>query len=600
MCDARGVRLIRLVLLLGLVILAAMPVGATDGLRVEIDRERIAVNETLMLRLIVEGKTLGEPDLAPLDQDFEILGRRENTRMSIVNGVMSHTLEWTLELVPKRAGRLEIPALTWGRARSAPRAVEVIEDVDQTGGADGAKPLFVEAEVSVSSPYVQQPLHYRVKVLYRETPTRALIAEPKVEGATLERDGPDRSYAELIGGQRYQVVERRFLLVPQRSGTLIIEGPRLEAMLPPRDEGRLMERSDMDDGFGGSPFAGLPGLGGGRRLVEHAPDLELQVRPMPADAPLPWLPAESVQLTEEWSRSPPEPQVGEPITRILTLTARGLTAAQLPPLDPPALDGAQLYLDRMQTEDLPGEGTPVALQRVEVVLVPTREGVLTLPEVRVHWWDTQTDAPRVATVPAGTLTVAAAPPGATSEPLDAMPDPLAVAPPERIAERPDLLPRLMAALDPKSGVWPWISAALALGWLLTMLRLVRRRAASVTDAKPRGGAEKRLRQAREALRAACEQDDARAARAALLDWGRACWPSDPPLGLSALAERLADPNVVAILGALDRAVYTNGAEGWRGAGAWTDLDDALPQRCGESPTRSARGPQLPELYPRRV
>ena len=81
----------------------------------ELDRTRVGVDETLTLRLSAVGSLAGTPDLSPLQQDFEVLSQGTGTSMSFVNGAMSHTREWTLELAPRRTGRLQNPRHRLGR-----------------------------------------------------------------------------------------------------------------------------------------------------------------------------------------------------------------------------------------------------------------------------------------------------------------------------------------------------------------------------------------------------------------------------------------------------------------------------------------------------
>lgn len=459
-------------LLLALLMLVTTSISA-NGLQIELDRDRIEQNETLRLRLVAAGRQIGTPDLQPLAADFEILKRDTSSRMSIVNGVMSHTTEWTLELLPKRAGQLAIPPLIWGDLSSVPLVVEVLAEQSRAPTAAPPRPIFVEASADQDAPYVEQPFRYRVKVIYRQMPLRALLSEPQVEGATLERESTDQGYSELIAGQRYQVVERRFLVIPEISGPLVIRGPRLEAVLPDQRVGGGGRREPPDDLLGGGSLGNPPA---GRRVVARAPDLEIQVRPRPADSALPWLPAEAVQLTEAWSPSTPAMRVGEAVSRSLTLTVRGLTAAQLPPFDLGQPNGAEIFPEQSRTEDLPGEDTPAAIQRLDLVVVPTRDGNLTLPEISVPWWDTTTDQQRVALIPASTFSVAAVAPGSgapvgqlaeRTTPSDHSSDPssdLGQAEPQPVA----------LAASQGSRFWPWLAALLGLGWLLTLIQMKRR------------------------------------------------------------------------------------------------------------------------------
>ncbi|MFZ0791353.1 MAG: BatD family protein, partial [Chromatiaceae bacterium] len=309
----------RSTLFLSLLILFALSVsqGArADRLIADPDRTRLGVNETITLRVIAEGRLSGDPDLSPLEKDFEVLNRSTNSRMTIVNGAMSQTREWVLELAPRRSGELQIPAFSLGGERTSPIQVQVVA-ADQAAAESGPRPLFVDASVDDPSPYVQQPFIYRVKVIYLEQPRRATLSDPVADGATIEQRGDDQSYSEQIDGRRYTVIERRYLVVPQRSGPLTIRSPRLEAVLPDKRPGaRRGPFADFEDAFGGRVFQNFPALsdlGSERRVLERGPDRTVDVRAQPPSSGTAWLPAESVELTDEWTPSPPQFRVGEPV-----------------------------------------------------------------------------------------------------------------------------------------------------------------------------------------------------------------------------------------------------------------------------------------------
>ena len=614
-----------------LLILLVLVLGASNalaaGLRADPDRTRLGANETLTLRLIAEGQPKGEPDLSPLEADFEILSRSTSSRTAVVNGDMSQSLEWVLELAPRRAGDLMIPALSLGGERSQPVPIQVVA-ADQVDPGSGLRPLFVDTQVDSQSPFVQEPFSYGVKVYYRSPPLRATLSEPKVDGATIEQQGNDHSYSELVDGQRYTVVERRYLVVPQRSGSLTIESPRLEAVVvtesDTRPRGRRSPFADLDEMLGGGVFQGMRGMsdaGNAHRVMERGPDRTLEVRAQPAGTTGPWLPARSVQLADQWTPSPPRLRVGEPVTRTLTITAQGVTAAQLPTLDPGSADGVKVYPEPPTTEDLPGVGAPAAVKSLKLALVPTRAGPLTLPEIRLHWWDTVEDRQRVSVIPARVLevepaagTVAASEPnpnpvvaesahrqdagalsatGAESSEATSTPD-AGSAPTEDVP-----------ASGGQVGLWPWLSLALGLGWLVTLGWMLWQRhqriapAAGRLDRAQAAARGQSIRSALNALRRACAQGDPQAARVALLHWGRARWPERPPLGLGALAERLGGGEATSVLGALDRAIYAS-AQGekpgrWDGNAVWARIEPLL--KADEPASRLPGAAILPPLYP---
>jgi hypothetical protein len=307
------------------------------------------------------------------------------------------------------------------------------------------------------------------------------------------------------------------------------------------------------------------------------------------------------------------------VTRVLTVTARGATAAQLPPLelDPP--DGAQIYPGQTRAEDLPGVGAPVALRSLESALVPTRAGPMILPEVRVPWWDTREDRERVAIVPARTLEVAAAPAGGSGgvsigafETADEPASEDAAAAPDRVDEGAE--PRQPGAR--LSTAEDWVRRAIAgpigfgvsafclmgLGWFLAFFWLKRgsRRSEAAVRVESRASLQA-LREARRRVEQSFLDNDVRGARTALLDWGRLRWAGQAPAGLGALARRLDDTVATETLAQLDRALYADGAgagAAWDGAGAWQALAPCLSRDEGEAASDPSTA--LPELYPRRI
>lgn len=587
-------------------LLLAACVAATAAPQIQLDRNRLNLGETLTIQLTADGAASGEPDLAPLKKDFDLLSQGQSSVTSIVNGAISSTRQWTLELAPKRTGRLLIPAITLGKESTQPTTVEVVAAGGSPGTSAGvgAKPVFMEADASAKSPYVQQAFEYRVRVYFGQPPLRAAISEPTADGAIIQQSGKDRQFDKFVDGRHYSVIERRYQVIPQRSGTLSIQGPRLDAVVAdPRAGAQRDPFSDLDEAFGGMLFQGMPAMPGlgaqGRHLVERPQDLGVEVRAQPAGAGAHWLPATSVQIADEWSPTPPVFKVGEPVTRTLTLTAEGATAAQLPDLVPGAIEGFQVYPDRPHAEDLPDASPPVAVKGIKIALVPTRAGTLTLPEIRVPWWDTQTDRPRVALVPARTIEVApgagtpsAPAPAPVSEPSPAAPVSAAAA--ER-AGAAALVDALRAG-----GFWPWLVLGLVVAWLATLVWWSRERRARVPVAmagqRPPDPRSESLGAARRRVEQACLGGDPRETRAALLAWAEIRWPVDHPRGLGDLGARLGGGAVAAVMAGIDRAVYAPSTSVWDGAAAWEALDPRL-DASAEEVGRRVEDP-LPGLYPR--
>lgn len=566
----------------------AIAPAATGSFEAQVDRNRLGLNETLTLQLTADSDASGEPDVTPLAADFDLLNRGESTMTRIINGAMSHTRQWTLELAPKRSGQLTIPPLALGAMHS--QAVEIT--VTATADDAAEKPVFMEASADTLTPYVQQVVDYQVRMYFQNQPPRASLTELTVDSATVERVGEDRSEETFINGRRYTVIERHYRLIPQRSGQLLIQSPRLDTVIPtPRAARQRDPFADLDQAFGGAFSQNLPGSG--RRVIERAADVTLTVRAQPAGSDASWLPATSLQLSDEWTPSPPLFRVGEPVTRTVTITATGVTAAQLPDLSMGTVDGIQIYADQPQPENLPGT-TATALKSMKIALVPTRAGTLTLPEIRLPWWNTASDTPQVAVIPARMIEV-------TGAPANPPAPPVAVAPPEMAAPAPNVVEKPVVAVTSEAkssgGWWPWLALLFGLLWLGTLAWWWRERRSGRTLNLPQTETTSRqmsLIHIRKQVQTACLAQDARAARAALLEWALARWSHQPPRGLAELGRRWNDAESAAVLAALDRAIYAPAATTWDGAAAWSVLSAQL-QRTEINPVRV--NDPLPPLYP---
>jgi hypothetical protein len=247
------------------------------------------------------------------------------------------------------------------------------------------------------------------------------------------------------GDRRYSVVERRFALIPERSGKVEIAAPLFR--------GRGMDRNGMGGMFGG-----------GLRLSARGEAIELDVRSAPAGAAQPWLPAQQVLL--EWVDVPATAEVkaGEPLTIGLRLSAIGLGADQLPDLGLPELAGATVYPDQDSSRDSTDGGKLVSERVRRFAVVPQAAGVLRVSAPQLRWWDVASDVERTATAQALELQVVAA----TGVPVEA------AAPPPESAESIEQ-PGRDAATVTATNLWRAMAVVFALAWILTLGWAWRRR-----------------------------------------------------------------------------------------------------------------------------
>jgi hypothetical protein len=541
-------------------LLLACPLLASAAPRAWLDRDTIRLGETVTLNVETDARGGREPDFAPLEKDFRLLGTSSSTQLSYVNGKQSARTLWAVALEPQQEGIIGIPAFEVGSERTEPLRLTVLP-APQGGSAAAGDDVFLEVEADPAAPYVQQQVRYVVRLYYAVPLLEGQLEEPQLPGVQMRRLGQDLQYQKTLAERRYTVVERRYALLPEASGPLEIPGPNFR--------GRALRAG----GYGSlmSPNSILQARGN---------QLSLEVRTRPAGAREPWLPAQSLQLADESGALATELKVGEPLTLTLRLSAQGLAAEQLPELQLPAIDGAEVYPDQeaSQTRD---DGQWLRGERVrKFAIVPTRPGPLQIPEVAIEWWNLALDRAERAVLPARQLRVAGSAAVAPVPPEDAAPASVA------------------AAAEPGPTRWdwlrlsPWLAGGFALLWLATLLALWRRRRPVAQAAAPSAGPV--VPDWRGAWRTALERQDLPAAASAMI---LAAQQHDPSVrNLGDVAARLQPEAQREALRRLEQVLYA------------AQLDAALPAdlrsafasgpawRRVETPAEDAG---LPELYPRR-
>lgn len=360
-----------LVLLVFLWLVPALVLAET---RAWLDRDSIELGESVTLN--IDTDTGARPDYAPLEDDFRIEQRSSRQSHERSGGrIVSRTLH-AVALQPERTGELTIPALRVGGERTAP--VRLTVDAASAAPARARGAAFIEAEIDSSAPYVQQPVALRLRLYYAARLLSGQFDQPAVDGAVLQRAGSDVQFTREIAGKQYHVVERRYVLVPERSGHLELP--------PARFSGRGVG-GWLDDLFGD----------GQRPLSAVGPSLVLDVKPVPASAPRPWLPLHGLEL--RWLEAPDTARAGDATTIELEIVADGATASQLEAPLLSADQGAQVFPEPAQHDETIEDGRPRLRMVRRFSVLPAREGRLRIEGPTLHWWDVDSGRARETSLP---------------------------------------------------------------------------------------------------------------------------------------------------------------------------------------------------------
>jgi hypothetical protein len=273
-----------------------------------------------------------------------------------------------------------------------------------------------------------------------------------------------------------------------------------------------------------------------------------------------------VRLKESWSGNIGQMQVGEPLTRTITLLAKGTTVGQLPELmtNKPILSTdnqgkLKSYPDQPVLKELQKADAMVAIREEKVAFIPSQPGVYHLPAIEVPWWNTNTQQMEVARIAATTVTaVVGDNVKKTQQPIIS-----------------DIKIKPATSVEPTKGeqllqanVWMWVSGVLAMGWLLTIFYFLSRRARvipikKVEDMKPE------LANCFKAIKKACRDNNATVAKDALIQWGRMEF-NESSLGRIALK---CDSQLKEEILGLNQYLYAQHTRDWNGQA----LADAINQ-----------------------
>jgi len=515
--------------------------------QVSIDRNPVQVNESFQLVFSLDADPDRDPDFSALQQDFLILSNRRSSGISIINGEYQRSVKWGLKLMAKQVGEFTIPAIRFGNESSKPFQVTVKPSSMASVPHDR---LVLELLADKSEVFVQGQVILTLRLLSATDISAYQFGDISLQNldAVIEPLGDERQYQTRIADRSYLVLEQQFALFPQQSGRLTVA--------PARAEVRLPSKSSFD------PFR----TGGEIRQL-RSQSLFVDVAPIPAEFKGPyWLPADKVELREEWQGDLSALVAGEPVTRSLSLLADGLTAAQLPELELIPIAGIKQYPDQAELENR-RSGKGVTGERVQkVALIPGTAGRYLVPAINLPWWNLQSGKMEIATIPEREIIVSAAAGVSIVEP------PVAEA-------QTTLQESAPAAANP---FWLWLSLALASGWMLSALYWwYRLRASNGATTSP--GEHPDLRQARKQLQQACNDSDAISARRVLLSWGQALLA---PRRISNL-HQLGDTLGVELrheIEILNQSLYAPSAEPWRGQALWS-LCQQLEKDAQSQPDR---------------
>ena len=555
-----------------LMILFSFSVNAAQ-IEASVDRNPVSISDSFQLIFTASKSPDESPNFSPLKQDFDIINQQKSSQLSWVNGSSNKSIQWTLTLMAKHTGQLQIPAISFGDDTSNELEITVNQTAAASSELSTDDELFIEVESSPEQAYVQAQLLYTVRLYQRVNFSQANLSEPQLDNAVIEKLGEDTNYNTQVKGVRYLVTERKYAIFPQQSGLMTIAPLVLTAQVIVDDP-----RARYNSFFSNHSTQT-------KRVSSKA--IALDVLPTPTNFKgNHWLPAEKLTLAETWSNNKLEVKVGEPITRTITVQATGVTSSQLPELSE-RQDNSQLkiYPDQAVVNDHSNAKGMIASREQKIAYIPSSSGSFTLPAIEVPWFNTSTKKMELAQLPAVTLNALA-----TTSSTILKADTPAIE--KSVSDIPasKLQTSDTQSTDTNNSFWMWLSLFLGLAWLITLALLFRDRFVKFEPVIKIDDSPVKVKDIIKKLNTACNDNNPSAAHQALNEWGKITFNTVNLAALSAYCDKTLQKEI----SQLNQCLYAKEPISWNGSALWQAFSDA--QKATKSIQEIKDEPLIP-LYP---
>lgn len=377
----------------------SLPIAvAAPQFQAVLETNEISQGETVNLQLILSDSEAqptanADPDLSPLQGTFEVLSSHKSVSSRYINGKASAQIIWTYLIEPQQPGQLTLPALALTTANGVlhTQPQTLIVNASNQSRSDSPK---LEASVSNPHPYLYEPVYYTMRFyhfgnlsdLQAIPPSNNVILEPLKELTTNRQ--------QQIDGKNVMVTDVVYLVTPTAPGAWALDASKVKGLkADKRNHSNNNSFFSFDTNF--------------RPFTTTSNPVALEVR---APTQQPWLPAKNVTLTQRWETAIDKavPR-GEPLVRTLVLTAEGVGAQPLPKLEEllTSNDEFRVRSPKPETERKfqADHKTPLSVVTQTFSLIPLKTGTITLPALRISWWDIEKQQMRWAELPAQTLNV---------------------------------------------------------------------------------------------------------------------------------------------------------------------------------------------------
>ncbi|MBA5685272.1 protein BatD [Photobacterium damselae subsp. damselae] len=417
-----------------------------------VSKNIVGLNDVFQLTVKIDDSVNAHAlDLSPLDADFNYGTPSVSNSTSMINGVISRSTEWNVALAAKKMGKIVIPSFRIGATESQPITITV----EKNGNASATKTtqdqqaVQLLTEVDKSSLYQGETFSYRVELRIGAQMSQASLTAPYGDGLDVVQQGDDRQTETVVNGRRYIVVTRYYQITAEKPGKITLNGAKFSGNIVKGNRG----------GFGFSPSVNIP-------VKRTAENIALEIKAKPESYTGLWIPTTDLKLEQQWQPQNSTVKVGEPLTRLITLKIKNTSQSNMPNISLEYPSSVRSYNEKPEYSNQNG----YTVMTVKQVIIPRKEGKLSLPGLSVNWFNTVTGKEQTSSIDGMKLTVMPEEAN-TNSTLNNQEDKIADITDTNVASSTSS--SVTKNDSAYASIWPWLTALMTILWLGTTIALLK-------------------------------------------------------------------------------------------------------------------------------
>lgn len=369
-----------LLLIFSIFILVPCQTRAEVSVTLSLDREEATSSDSIRMAIKVSGARScdSSPVIKGLDS-FQVSQGGSSSRVEIVNGKFSSSVDYTYYIQPSRTGTFQLgPAEVKVNGKVFQSNIATLSILKAASPGSPAKgPIFLMAALSSKKAYVEEQVLYTLKLYLKTSVSDISLQLPELDHLAFKQLEKPREYQGVYHGTTYRIIEVPYGLMALKAGNYGIEPSRMSMTVY---DSRRSRRGFFDDPF----------FRAGRPVTIASQTLELKVAPLPDQGKPKGFSGLVGSFKIEATLTPSKIRVGESATLTVQITGRG-NVNRIPDLKIPGLDHIKVYADEPVFEARPDLKGLAGFKIMKWALVPEQQGDYEIPPLSLSFFDPETD-----------------------------------------------------------------------------------------------------------------------------------------------------------------------------------------------------------------